>query len=448
MHVQLNILPTVFTAVAYLLVVLFSGRLIIRFYALIVVSYLNVFPFINYLLSEVDGSSPFVLVQWTVIALFEIPLLLLMIFWRGHCIERVSAVDAKQDMQLSWLLPMLLAFFLALFWYVSFKYGLFFRRITHESLQDASRKTPGILLYAYRATVDSSFFVISLLGVIVARVRETARYFTLYKLLLVSYLLSFSLFFIINSRMQFGLLIIVLAITMLGVSEKNINFKKAAIWLLLLLMLIVGLTMLREFVLERNGRVNSDSWAVLLLSLIKMISARLDSLSILYELSALGEFPIGFNLYGYARLLDFYWSFFFDPSKFSAIKESLVTSPSVAITNIILGQNMVDYPKSMVLDLFLSFGLLGLPLAAVFLYGFIHYVQERILYFKNFNFGYLLAIYLLPFILEFEKEFAGMIFSALKWSPVFFVVYGLRPINLERPVDDSSSFQRKSGVMP
>jgi hypothetical protein len=134
-----------------------------------------------------------------------------------------------------------------------------------------------------------------------------------------------------------------------------------------------------------------------------------------------------FDLAGIAHSFWFALSFFLDSQTYSSIKESLITSPSVLIVNQLLGFAVVDFPKSMVLDVLLSFGLFGLFGVAIFLGSLIAQVQRQISRFRGFQMKFLLSLYSLPMLLEFEKEFIGFLFSFLKWLPVFLIIYWLRP---------------------
>jgi hypothetical protein len=195
----------------------------------------------------------------------------------------------------------------------------------------------------------------------------------------------------------------------------------------LLALLVLGLTLFRELYLEDNDRIGGVDLGDLLMATGWLIAARLDSIVILYRLNDIGFDPWGFELSGPLHVLNFYISFFADPDTYAAIKESLVTSPSVEIVNRLLAGTEVDFPKSMILDMFLSFGVLGLLATALALGSLLGMVQRQLQSFRGFRPGFMVALYLLPMLLEFEKEFMGFFFTFLKWTPALLLLYWHRP---------------------
>jgi len=331
------------------------------------------------------------------------------------------------DARLSPVLPIFLFGLLSIFWFVALNYELFFRRVGHEALQRNSADVPGLFLYIYRATVETSFFVIVFLLTTLRLVRKDAVGYLRYRNLLVAYLVSFFVFFAANSRMQFVLLLLTLICTQPTVA--NFVFRRIKLFRLALLLgaLVLGLTLTRELYAEHNERIVTDDIGQLLSTAGWLIAARLDAVSILNRLQDVGFDPWGFDFGGVAHVLNFYASFVVDPAAYAAIKESLVTSPSVEIVNRLLKVDEIDFPKAMILDTFLSFGVSGLVLSAAFLGWAISAIQRQLRSARGFRFGFLLALFLLPMLLEFEKEFLGFFFSALKWAPFLLLVYALRP---------------------
>ena len=120
-------------------------------------------------------------------------------------------------------------------------------------------------------------------------------------------------------------------------------------------------------------------------------------------------------------------SYFTAPENYRAIKESFVTSPSVEIVNRMLLGNEADFPKAMILDMFLSFGVFGLLATAVLLGSLITWVQRNLNGFHGFTPAFLVSLYVLPMLLEFEKEFIGFVFAFMKWIPMLVLLYLLRP---------------------
>jgi hypothetical protein len=402
------------------------GQPVLQVHALITASYLNLFPMLDYLLSDRLGMESFGSYQWLVVMFFQLPLLLVAHAAAGQRLLRTPVI-AREPAALSRWLPWLFVVMLIGFWYVALSYDLFFRRLGHEGLQRNTAEVPRVLLYIYRASVETAFFVIIFLSTALARVARRSRHHFWYKWTLVAYAGSFVLFFLANSRMQFILLLLCVFCTQPRLSEYLVRRLKLWRLALLLAALVLGLTLLRELVFEETHRLESDDITALLYAASWLIAERLDSLHILYELDRAGFSAWRFDLTGISHVVSFYASFFFDPGTYNTIKESLITSPSVVMVNRLLNASEIDFPKSMILDMFLSFGVFGLVATAVLLGAAIGRVQRHLSRFSGFSLAFLSSLYALPLLLEFEKEFIGFLFSVVKWLPVLLLVYWQRP---------------------
>lgn len=398
---------------------------VLQIYALITASYLNIFPAINYFLSDGEVGESFGHFQWLVIIFFQLPLLLMAHLTAGHSVR--IAINKPKRATLSPWLPWIFIIVLIGFWYVALRYDLFFRRLGHEGLQRNTAEVPVMLLYIYRAAVETSFFVLMFFWTTLHYVATNSRYYRRYKWTIIVYLGSFLLFYMANSRMHIVLLLLCAICTHPRIVEVIQRRMRLLSMGLMLAALLVGLTLLRELVLEDNYRVETDDLVATISVVLGLIAARLDSLSILHELHRAGFDVLRFDLTGVFHSISFTLSFFLDSQNYIAIKESLITSPTVFIVNRLLGSAEVDFPKSMILDMFLSFGLLGLMITAVLLGAMIGKVQQRVSGFRGFNMGFLASLYVLPMLLEFEKEFLGLLVAFVKWIPVLFFVYWQRP---------------------
>lgn len=420
-----ELLPTLaMLAVVALFMRSHRGAPVVQIHALIVASYLNVFPALDYVFSDGQGMAGFMRYQLLIIVFFQLPLLALTHFWLPRAARPVAA---EAPARLSPWLPAIFALLLAGFWLVALRYDLFFRRVGHDALQRYSAEVPELLLYLYRGAVETAFFAIIFLWTTLRSVTRTSRHYRLYQASLAGYLLTFVLFFGANSRMQFVLLMLCLVCTQPHIADFLLRRVKLLRFSALLALLVFGLTLMRELVLEDNERIDTADLADLLWTAGWLIAARLDAIVVLYRLEDMGFDPWGFQLSGVTHVLEFYVSFFTDPATFASIKESLVTSPSVEIVNRLLGGNEIDFPKAMMLDMFLGFGVPGLLAVAAALGALLAWVQRHLNRFRGFTPAFLLSLYMLPMLLEFEKEFIGFFFAFLKWTPALLLVYLLRP---------------------
>jgi hypothetical protein len=161
--------------------------------------------------------------------------------------------------------------------------------------------------------------------------------------------------------------------------------------------------------------------------LFALIVARFDGMAILYQLD-IDKFDLWrFDFTGVVNSLVMYLNFFLSQESYENLKQTLETSSSVVLINSYSGEKHLDFVKTIALDVFLSMGLLGLVFLATLLGILLTRVQHSLLYRNKFSFFYLLGLYLLPLTLQVEKEFTGLLFSFIKWSPYFLIIYLFRP---------------------
>jgi hypothetical protein len=424
----IHLVPTLFmVAVVGWFIRRHSGLPVVQLYALIVVSYLNIFPALNLLFSKGEGINSFAYYQLLIIGFFELPMLFFSHLIAGR-FHRALPDFGLSATRLSPLLPLALGGMLVAFWFVGLYYDAFFRRLGHAGLARITAEVPALLLYLYRCTVETSIFVILFLCTILRCVRRDTRYYGRYRIVLTIYLVSFVLFFLANSRLQFVLLLLCLICTQPPVAEFFLRRRRMLKFGLFLLALVVGLTLFREVYLEKNNRLEIENLMDLLLGVGRLISARLDSIEILYRMQDAGFDSLSFDLTGVLHVVNFYLAFFTDPATYASIKESLVTSPSLAIVNRFLSVDEVDFPKSMILDMFLSFGVLGLVIAGFVLGSIIGWLQRQLKGLGGFSLPFIVSLYALPMLLQFEKEFMSLFVGFLKWIPMFALLYWARPL--------------------
>jgi hypothetical protein len=417
--------------IAVILVIVFyfmrqyEGVFLLQIYTLIVASYLNIFPSINYFFSENQDRESFFLLEGLLVIFFQIPLMILLQFGAKNAVKEV--VPPKPVYRLSIWLPLLCCLFLAVFMGVAFYYDLFFRRVGHEGLVEMTNKVPTFLLYLYRAVSEIAIYLIILFATIVGNAGSNTKFYRFYKVVFVVYLITFFIFFFINSRLQLVLLFLCLICTQPRFIKLATTRLRFFISLTLLASSVVLITLIRELGIENNGGVEIYDIESVATDTIRLIAARLDSLTILYRLR---QYDINFfeiDLTGLSNSFLFYKSFFVDPDTYDSIKNSLMTSPTVVIVNQYLPSGEIDFPKAMILDVFVSFGIFGLLGCALILASLLTWIYRSLGSFYKFSSSYLVAIYLLPLIFQFEKEFSGFLISFIKWCPLLFLTYLMRP---------------------
>jgi hypothetical protein len=193
-------------------------------------------------------------------------------------------------------------------------------------------------------------------------------------------------------------------------------------------LILIAATFLRELVFEDNARLEINTMLAAIGNVILMIAARVDILTIFYDLEASGYSPLSVNLAGYMQTIYFIFSFFFDPQYYDSVKQSLQTSSSVLrVIDITGSAGTIDFPKSLVVDTILTFGCLGLLFLAGVYSSAIKYVISQMSIARAFKFSWFFAAFLIPILLQFEKELLGIFFSIAKWSPVLLLVLFYKP---------------------
>jgi hypothetical protein len=127
--------------------------------------------------------------------------------------------------------------------------------------------------------------------------------------------------------------------------------------------------------------------------------------------------------------LKVYYFLIFDPKKAIEIKLELKTNPKVFIASRYLGDEIADAPSSMLTDIYGNYFVFAFPIVAVFLATVLGFITKQIFRPKSYRHLYL-AIYLLPFIFKFEKEFLTFILNICKFSPVLILMISIKPFNI------------------
>jgi hypothetical protein len=427
---MIELLPTIlFLMVAPFFLHYNNGRPVVQVYFIIVLAYLNFFPSLDFLFQLELGfkMEAFMLFQVYIIAFFELPLMYFL-NRKARVVSRSPAVSIlhSRPLHLSVILPFFLSALLLAFWFISLRYDLFFVRMGYQGVQDAPPDTPSILLYTYRAAVETSFFVILFLFYTLRSTAKTSSYRSVYKVLLTGYLLTFLVFYVVNSRAHLLVLILLLMCTQARADIFSTKGIKLAVVGVGTLVLLIVHTLLREL-LEKNDRLDFSSIVAIVSSIVGLIAGRLNSLVMLNELANTEFNPFGLQLSGLIHVVYFNIAFITDPQAYASIKASEVTSPSVEIINRLLSVSMVDFPKSHVLDVFLIFGVYGLLILAIFMGKTVSLIQRHTLQGPNFSKSFLVAIYTLTLLFQFDKEFLGFVSNFLKWSPILLLIVYLRP---------------------
>lgn len=326
-------------------------------------------------------------------------------------------------------LPILLIIAIALFWVITLQYGLFFRRLGHAELAAQTSSVPTVFYFFYRAMVETSFFISIFFLLILSlrhKIHPQSRIFT-YRLAFMIHFGTFLIYFLLNSRMQFALLLVCALVARYVGTGKPLKLGKIWIYAVGFVGLIIFLTVMRE-IFEDNARLDfASGWATLSTALV-LIANRLNSLFILSQLPNPEDFFFNFDLEGIVYPFKLLALKIFDPEAFYVIRTDLMTSPNVFLIEKYARLGMVDFPKSHVLEIYLGFGALGLTTIGILLGLFLHWLQRTIFNPRKFlKRTFFFSLFVLPFLLQLEKEITGIPISLFKWSFVLIGIYIFRP---------------------
>jgi len=396
-------------------------------FILIVMLYVLIGPYLNSFSKTSAEMNIYYLYQSVVLLLFYIPFCWFMVLALNARTKSYEVQPVYKKVTLSVLLPCILLLLLCYFWMTVLDHNLLFRRLGHNALYEASAAVPQLQLYIYRMTVESSFFIVLILKSIMVFCDHKTKYVKFYRLVYILYIVSFIIYFGINSRMQLLILFLMFGISHIILTGSKTEKKKIRMifWVPILL---VAATLIRELVFEDNARLETNTMLATIGNVILMIAARVDILTIFYDLEASGYSPLSVNLTGYMQSIYFMFSFFFDPEYYDSVKQSLQTSSSVLTVIDITGSaGTIDFPKSLIVDTILTFGCLGLLFLAGVYSSAIKYVISQMSIARAFKFSWFFAAFLIPILLQFEKELLGIFFSIAKWSPVLLLVLFYKP---------------------
>lgn len=403
---------------------------LLQIFVIIVSAYTIFFPMLDFMSSPYPFTRTFLYHQIVFGVFFLAPLVFFIS--RGAVTLAGKATTVSPPVELNHYTPIILIASLALFTASSILYNLYFVRIGYGDFLLTTGSTPTVLLFHYRMMAETSFFVIIYL-IAAVRAGKGDAYRKYYMLALGLYVLTFGPFFLINSRMQFLLLLILVLVS--NYEKGRINFPRLIAVVVSVVTLAIALTLLREFIIEDNGRLDASSSASLIRETVWLISGRLNSLTMIDTAGETGYNIFAPNLYGFWFVIKFNLSPIFDPAFYAYIKSIEQTSPSVYIMNTILLRNDVDFPKSMAVETVLMLGALGLPALAYVISRVMIWIQRKLRYDDISSVGFVLALYFLPLVYQFEKEFSGFLLSALKWSPMAAFLIISRPRRVSRGVN-------------
>ncbi len=418
-----------FTVIVFLLLLIKNNFfVIVRDYYLILFLfifylYIHLFPQMYIFNGHRNDALKYLYIQLQIFLFFELPLLFFYKqFVGGKYNSRKLGVEiVANTFRINIFLTVLVGLNFV-FLFVAINYALFFRRIGHEALMILSLQVPKLQFIIYRLFEETAVFLTLILHILIRFSEKKRR-----KVIFVFFFFFFTLLIyqLINSRMQ--LLVTIFSHTILVISfKREFNVKKLIRIGLLSIVGVLTVMIFRNIIVLEDADFNSVKSAI---EDENSLNNRLNGIMLISDISS--DISNKGFMYGEAWIPSFQvmYYYLFDEKKAVEIKENLNTTAKVNIIKFYKGKNIADMPSSLVTDLYPNFGIMGLFFGALLIAFLLFKVCSGLIAPKGL-FNYLLAIYLIPLLIQVEKEYLSLLFMIIKYSSILFIVFLVKPFSI------------------
>jgi hypothetical protein len=346
----------------------------------------------------------------------------------------LSKLTITKNYKLIFLLLLCFLILSLTFVYVALNYNLLFRRIGHEALYDMTSDVPRLLYYPYKIFSELGLFIIILIYIIKINCKQNLIYF-LSKLSLIVYIITYGGFVLINNRLQTLILIFTIFGFNLIVRNKKKIFTRNT-----LIIILISIYLLKVIVNVRNNFVDNDGNIKVVEVINPFYQTQLD------ENDPLSNRLNGIDLISIYYPKMFYKGFtYFDPWIHSVkiffgsilntdyyiyCKTNMITNARSIIVKKYLDMSIIDYNQCQLTDVFAVMGPFSLFFVSIFTAYLFSIIINGFYYSKNI-FKILIFILMIPFVLEFEKDFMNLAIGWLKYLPIAFIIYKLNIYKFE-----------------
>lgn len=335
------------------------------------------------------------------------------------------------------IILLLLFFFLILsliFVYVAINYNLLFRRIGHEALYDMTSDVPKLLYYSYKIFSELGLFIIILIYLISFNTNQKIIiYFS--KLILTIYIFTYGGFVLINNRLQTLILIFSIFGFNLIIKNKIRIFTKNTI-----LIILISVYLLKVVVNIRNNFVDNDGNISITEVLNPFYQTKLD------ENDPLSNRLNGIDLISiyYPKMYEKGFAYFdpwihnfkilygsiFNTEYYNYCKANMITNARSLIVKKYLDLSIIDYNQCQLTDVFAVMGPFSLLLVSIFT-AYLFFSIINGFYNEKNVLKILIFIVMIPFVLEFEKDFMNLAIGWFKYLPLVFIIYRLKIFKID-----------------
>lgn len=427
-----------------ILVALYSTRILqlerdfaLTLYLLIFGIYIVFAPALSLNSAGADLTWSYFVVQFTAVTLLILPLIATYKYFFRH--DRT----AMEPMLSRWhfIFPPVALLGVAAFYYIALRNGLFLRRIGHSALAGAqsSLNFPELVFYRGFEEAAPAIAFMSVLAAITAR-RQGARVATVaHTLTAAGVLLGLGLFLFVNNRLQtllFGLAAFIavhyFSTRRQSGSVPNLSALRLAAMAAIALPVAFAVQVARNVALSGGEQGVADLTGALLEGEVEStpLNWRLNGVDLAARIADKGLANASWGE-SYIGPLALTFNVVFAPGKAEDVKLATRTNVKTVLTNDVLGVNEPDNFSSVITDIYGNFWFFPFPLAGA-LIGLILARCQSVLLSPTGPVALLLAVYVLIYILEFEKEFITLVQNLPKFALIPLLAGLLSPVRLRR----------------
>lgn len=385
--------------------------------------YIHLFPQMYIFNGHQNDALKYFFIQLQIFLFFELPLLFFYkYFIGGKYNSDIVGFEIVADTFRVNIFLIILVGLNFIFLFVAINYGLFFRRIGHDALMILSLQVPKSLFVIYRLFEETAVFLTLILHILI-RFSERKRRKLIF--VFVFFFITLLIYQLINSRMQ--LLVTIFSHTILVISfKREFNVKKLFRIGLLSIVGVLTVMIFRNIIVLEDADLKSVKSAI---EDENSLDNRLNGIMLISDISS--DISNRGFMYGEAWIPSFQviYYYLFDENKANEIKENLNTTPKVNIIKFYKGNNIVDMPSSLVTDLYPNFGIIGLFFGALLIAFLLFKVVSGLIAPKGL-FNFLFALYLIPLLIQEEKEYLSMLFMIFKYSSILLITFLVKPFSI------------------
>jgi len=397
--------------------------------------YLHIAP--NFYAEAINEKRQVVyfVVQLFALLFYELPLIVLYRFFYVKAMYKplnsVTDIKVNSGKFKTTVILVVAAIWAFAFISIALQYQMLFRRIGHEALYESTMNMPTWAFVVYRMFIDTGVFISCVLLVLYYKVQDKyVKVIALFSLII--YVGVYGAYVLINNRLQ----TIIYITTLFGVgvyfknrATKSIKFKRVILFALLAIYLVKIVSNIRADFLVNQGNVNVVSVFNPFYKNIgddpDPMKNRLNGIDMvaLY----MPEMPEKGLLYfePWTHDIKVLFGSFVNSEYAQKSKANLATNARSVILNSYLNWDVVDYYQCQLSDVFATFGPIALLFASLLVCLYFAFITKVFHNPKN-TFYLLFSFLILPYMLEFEKDFVNFLLGWVRVLPILFAIYWLK----------------------